>query len=707
MKKKFFLFASMALMLCGANAQSKLSTATRMLLSQQNASGTSTLRKAPSQKIVQRVLTTIRLEKGATVTDEQLAALDIQVERRCGILIFANVPVSKLTELAEIEGVSSVDTGMKRKPKNDKAREASSVDLVHNMNVVNSMAEVPGQYRGKGVLVAIIDNDIDLEHLAFKDADGKCRIKYAEEYVMIPTEDEEAYTVKHLKFEEDEIDQAILYLKDFPLKGTGHGTHVAGVAAGSTAILPDDDSAKNYYGMAPESDLLVYDITDNDSQILNSLADAFERADRMQRPLVVNMSLGWNDARLDGTDEFNENLEALVENYDMTGKIICVCASNEGSDPITVQMECNQPIENDTWTFQHALGCVPVDEDSAYELEDGKFVYEEASVFSFYASDNREFAVQYVIMDPMGNEIYAHSPLLVSTECMDGNTYEDSGLTNSFDLYEFKVTTEATCSSADRTYLTSLVEFTATVPFRVQVTIGTRSEGMQIDGAMNGGEFDANACTTPVNSWGSINQMLCNDVFIGVGAYNSRLAFEALNYPNFSEEGEIGDISVFSSYCHPHYGSMNPLCAAPGMFLLSAMHQDADLTQMLWGDVTFVDDEIYLWAYEAGTSMSSPAATGIVALWLQANPNLTREDVIEILANTCDYDEYCEASPLRFGYGKINAKRGMDYILDHTVGLTSVGNNADCQASKYIDANGRIMISKGERNYDVMGVESK
>lgn len=705
MNKKFFLLASVALMLFGANAQSKLSPATKLLLGEQKVSGISPLHKAPTAKVDQRVLTTILLEKGATVTDEQLAALDIQVEKRRGSLIFANVPVSKLDALAEVEGIRSVDTGVKRKPLNDKAREASSVSMVHNMNVVNGTADVPEQYRGQGVLVAIIDTDIDLGHPIFRDANGKSRIKHIEEYIPVINDDNVIVRVDHKLYDEDEIDQAILDTEDVVLMGSGHGTHVSGIAAGSTAVLPESDPMKNYYGMAPEADLLIYDIIGDDSQILSSLADAFDRAEEMQRPLVVNCSMGNNSARLDGTDAFNVNLQALIENYDMTGKLFCISAGNEGDDMFTVQMECNHPIINNDWTFQHALPCVPVTEDDAEELEDGKLVYELNNDFSFYASDNSEFGVQYLFVDPSGSELFVVSPFFTTPGCMDGSVFEDSGLTESGELYYVKIKTVAECTSTNRTYLTSTVEATFSAPVRLQANIGTRSEGVQIDGAVLDTSFDEQACTTPVNSWGSINPMVCNDLVLGIGSYTTRTEMNLIFGQTFWAPGEVGDISVFSSYCHPHYGDMNPVLAAPGMMLLSAMHHNIDMEQAMTAAITTYGGVDYLWAYNAGTSMSSPAAAGIIALWLQANPNLTREDIIEILANTCDYDEYCEASPYRFGYGKINAKRGIDYILNNTVGLTSVANGTDLQATKYIDAEGRIMIRKGDRQYDVMGVE--
>jgi len=74
----------------------------------------------------------------------------------------------------------------------------------------------------------------------------------------------------------------------------------------------------------------------------------------------------------------------------------------------------------------------------------------------------------------------------------------------------------------------------------------------------------------------------------------------------------------------------------------------------------------YAYACLDGTSMACPTVSGIIALWLQANPKLTLADVKDVLANSCDTDEFTAKNPARWGYGKINAKKGLDYIQQGT-----------------------------------------
>lgn len=76
----------------------------------------------------------------------------------------------------------------------------------------------------------------------------------------------------------------------------------------------------------------------------------------------------------------------------------------------------------------------------------------------------------------------------------------------------------------------------------------------------------------------------------------------------------------------------------------------------------------YNWASANGTSMAAPTSAGIVALWSQAardkGKKLTSADIKEICAKTCDNDEFTKAKPERFGSGKINAYKGLLYVLD-------------------------------------------
>ena len=87
----------------------------------------------------------------------------------------------------------------------------------------------------------------------------------------------------------------------------------------------------------------------------------------------------------------------------------------------------------------------------------------------------------------------------------------------------------------------------------------------------------------------------------------------------------------------------------------------------------------YYFAPMSGTSMATPTAAGIVALWVQAAKDkgrtLTNEDVKDIISHACDTDEYTKAKPERFGTGKINAYKGLLYVLGLSAGISELSQH--------------------------------
>jgi len=108
--------------------------------------------------------------------------------------------------------------------------------------------------------------------------------------------------------------------------GNGHGTHVAGIIAGSGAA-----SGGQYRGVAPEVDLYIAKVLDDSgngstSGVIAGLEWALD-----QSVHVANLSLG-SDGNCDGSDALSEACDALVGQ----GVVVVVAAGNNGPDPRTV-----------------------------------------------------------------------------------------------------------------------------------------------------------------------------------------------------------------------------------------------------------------------------------------------------------------------------------------------------------------------------------
>lgn len=692
MRLKIFLttFLLIALIAVSCSAQ-KLTPATRLFIAQQKNA-----LYAKSKGVVKtdNVLTAILLEKGGNVSDETLNTYGVRVEKRRGRLILAYVPVCRLESLTAIEGIRSIDTGYSSKLYNDISRETTSVVFAHDKDVPYdnpATADAQTKYRGKDVFVCLVDNEIDFGHPAFRDAQGKSRIKKAivsRQISGTPINDE---------YDESDIEVGItdrMYENVYE----GHGTHVAGTAVGTTALLPEEDPMKKYYGMAPEADILAFDMDSfNDNDVLMAIIKAFDKADEDKRPLALNLSCGRLGTLLDGTDHINEEIDALFEDYNPAGKVICVSSGNNAEKTFTAQIECDKPIVNGEWTLQKKLAC-PLD---TMDL----------NMAEYRGAKDKEFAVQYEFWykPESGGEhlVIGTSPILTFDtfqEHLDAvGVWRAKHILAEGDT--IKAIVIPVFQQSSRMMHSAITNTTHKGVYAV-VNFYTKEEGVYVDALSQSRPFmtmEGDEYAVPNND-GCLNVFACTDNVISVGSYNTRTTYTDMSGVEHTrnEYGKVGQVSLFSGYCTSHYGTPRPDVVAPGAFIVSAMHHNRE-----GGDVmgmTKYNDTNYQWAAMSGTSMASPVVTGIVALWLQADPTLTVEDVREVIAKTSDFDETCAAAPSQAGHGKINALRGLEYLLTST-GIRNVGEDCSSATVKFLDKDGRLVIHRGNHLYDAIGRE--
>ena len=157
----------------------------------------------------------------------------------------------------------------------------------------------------------------------------------------------------------------------------------------------------------------------------------------------------------------------------------------------------------------------------------------------------------------------------------------------------------------------------------------------------------------------------CFPAVICVGATTHRLEF-------LNEKGEVqgslsgavqGLIGSFSSTGPTMSGLMKPDVVAPGLNVISSyshVYHPGDYI-VSWSDF---QGEQYPWAANSGTSMSTPIVAGAIALWLQAKPDLTPEEVRQILSRTCRKPDNTLSYPNNYyGFGEIDAYCGLLDIL--------------------------------------------
>lgn len=172
----------------------------------------------------------------------------------------------------------------------------------------------------------------------------------------------------------------------------------------------------------------------------------------------------------------------------------------------------------------------------------------------------------------------------------------------------------------------------------------------------------------------------------------------------------VGDIAYFSSWGVDYAGHKFPDACTPGVRISAAINSMMLSSELKKEEISaegnFRDqfkgqsgDWPYYWGLSDGTSMSTPTAAGIVALWVQAaadkGKTLTNADIKDIFNHSCDTDEFTKAAPHRFGAGKINAYKGLLYVLDLSTGIQGLSQKQPDNITFRVE-NGQLIAEGAE-----------
>ena len=189
----------------------------------------------------------------------------------------------------------------------------------------------PLSLSGRGVLVGIIDSGIDYENPVFRNADGSTRIRTLWDQT-VSGNPPEGYVIG-TEYYREQIDAALTLesrqerLQIVPSQDiSGHGTAVAGIAAGNSA---------DYRGVAYESDLLVVKLGTpleggfpRTTELMQALNYVVQKSMEYQMPVAINLSFGNTYGPHDGSGLLERFIEAIA---DVWKSVICIGTGNEGN----------------------------------------------------------------------------------------------------------------------------------------------------------------------------------------------------------------------------------------------------------------------------------------------------------------------------------------------------------------------------------------
>ena len=258
-----------------------------------------------------------------------LETMGIKTEELIAGYAILTVPENRVDDVAELEQIEYVEKPKRLFFSDAIGKEASCITPV--------MIREP-YLNGENVIVAVIDSGIDYTNRHFRNADGTSRILYLWDQTIAPDAERGFFPpegfLQGTEFDNSKINAALAATSVeegvhlVPSRDvSGHGTAVAGIAAGS--------DVGSYGGVAPQSSLIIVKLGLPDvnafprtTELMRALTYVVRRAQGLGMPVAVNLSFGNTYGAHDGSSL----VERFLDNISEIGRtVVCVGSGNEGA----------------------------------------------------------------------------------------------------------------------------------------------------------------------------------------------------------------------------------------------------------------------------------------------------------------------------------------------------------------------------------------
>ncbi len=529
----------------------------------------------------------------------------------------AQIALQDIAAAAALPSVKRIEVGNPVKRKLDRARPAAFVNEVHEGLLLSKA------FRGKNVVIGIVDEGFEYDHIAFYNDTGKrFRVK------RVWNQNRNGNSPKGFSYGTEYSDSTSIVKASFDNLISTHGTHVAGIAAGAyrNQSLP-------YYGIADEADIVLVsykrdDNTSNQASLIDAIKYVYDYAASVGKPAVVNLSLGSHIGPHDGSSLFDR----AADNLQGPGKLLVGAVGNEGREEIHVEKHFLST--SDTLrTFLESYNSIDfqgfaeiwgdVDKSfniqvALYDLKTHKYVYKTGN-HTATRSQKKDYSINDTKLQVSGN-------VLVFTERNPGNRKANAYIYTEFQDFPKHLAVALLISSAE-----GKVHAWAS-PEETYFT------NHNINGWETGnGQYS-------MSEVGGTGKKI-----ISVGAYITR-----------GHSSLLGKLASFSSQGPTTDGRLKPDVSAPGVGIIAPYSSSKKLSSE--SSIT-LKGRTYYYGRMDGTSMASPFVAGVLATWLEAAPTLTPDDVRQLLRSAAISDAQTGNIPPKgsnaWGRGKINAWEGL------------------------------------------------
>ncbi len=502
--------------------------------------------------------------------------------------------------------------------------------LVRNRikNVKLGLSPLSQSYDGTGIVVGIIDSGTDFNHPDFKDINGHSRIKYLWDMTKPTAVNTPSVFGYGQDWTNTDIDLGLCTHNDNI--NYGHGTNSTGIAAGNGF------SVNKYQGVASNADIIIVALDFNRPGFV--IADALQyminKSLSLNKPLVVNASVGDYYGSHDGTDLESQIINNLIAN--IPGRALVASCGNGGSTYFHMGYNIVNTDTNFTWIKNNSSNIS----------------------FSEYADTNQIKNVTY--------NIGVTSP-----------NYIDLGNTN-FKSYNYALNTikrDTIYNNLNRIgIVTSIASINSFGVYELYISIKADSLGYLWgishagNGRIDSWNFDyVNVSLPSITTYSKIvnyqmpdnvqtivSGFQCSDEVIAVGNYINRNHYTDVNNATQTTTEVPGQLHHTSSFGPTRDNRIKPDITASGATILTCM--PLSLLPIYVANFPSVVAQGGYHRTAGGTSASSPVVAGLAALYFQKNPTATNRDLKQAIIN-CAYSDFFTTASLpnnSWGYGKLD-----------------------------------------------------
>ena len=557
-----------------------------------------------------------------TDNDDILARYGCRRHARWGDISIASIPLNQLAALSREPSVRRIEAG---------ARASLCVDTAAlAVNVLPAYEATPNHsaYTGEGVVMGLMDVGFDLTHPTFYD---RSTTHYRIHALWDQLSKDTIGSILPVGRDYIGTEELLAYGQTTDAESETHGTLTLGIAAGS-------GYNSRYRGIAFDSDIcLVANAVNSNAKYIDStdiykyttatdvlgFKYLFDYADSQQKPCVVSFSEGY-PPYLDQDDSL---LSAVLDSLTGPGHILVAAAGNESI--------------NDTWFIKTAERSVA---GAFIQTNKNQALYrltaEGDARIHFYAyrgengipTDTLTLDSQQIPSDSVMVFAFPCGPDTLTVSC-----YHNASSFIDDDIWQVLLQSEQAISQI------------------APVALVVEGEGeIQAFGSTNYSfkKNDVDPRWADAQKGHNILAPACFQAVISVGA--------TTHQPD-------GKIDYYSSTGPAMNGLRKPEVVAPGTKVVtSKSHIYAPGKIVGYSEFNGIS---YPWGSDSGTSLSTPVIAGVIALWLQAKPDLSPQEVLALFDRNCWHpDDSLDYPNNIYGYGMPDAYKGLLDIL----GLTSI-----------------------------------